>query len=89
MAALVASLGSGVVFLSTHGEIGENVTAYPSLELESLAVAACFSSDYREARGRFREAVKTGEVFEAVLKFHMAILPGGTYTLDVAIVPVR
>ena len=56
--ALVAIFGSGIVFLGTYGEIGESATAYPSLELESLSGAAYFSSDYREARDRFREAVK-------------------------------
>lgn len=86
VAALVASLASGIVFLGTYGEIGESATAYPSLELESLAGVVYFSSDYREARDRFLEAVKAAgaTTIETIPHSHAKGPKDETLSIDVA-----
>ncbi len=89
VAALVASLslGSAVVFLGTYGEIGKCTTVYPSLEVESLAGAAYFSSDYHEAREKFRDAIEAAgaTTIETIPHPHAKGPTEETLSVDVAL----
>jgi len=58
MAAIVASLGAGIIYLGTYGKIGECTTTYPSIEFESETAKMYFSPDYSKAREKFLEAVE-------------------------------
>jgi hypothetical protein len=85
----VALAGSAVVIVSlgTYGEIGKYTLVYPPLEVESLEGATYFSSDYCEARERFRDAVQVARAttFETILHPHARDPRGGSLSVDVAL----